>query len=53
MAIEIEQCIVELWRLGRDRAKLDKLKSFIEQLFECIDARQQQREEAKRISRAT
>ena len=53
MAIEIEQRIDELGDLAAREHNYTKLKTFIEQLFECIDARQQQREEAKRISRAT
>lgn len=53
MAIEIEQRIDELGDLAAREHNYTKLKTFIEQFFERIGARQQQCEEAKRISRAT
>jgi len=48
MAIKIEERIDELCNLNYTR-----VKSVIEQLLECIDARQRQREETKKISLST
>jgi hypothetical protein len=48
--IDIEQRIDQLCDLAAREHDYTKLKKFIEQLLECIDARQQQREGAKRIS---
>jgi hypothetical protein len=53
MAIKIEERIDELCALAAREQNYTKLKSVIEQLLECIDARQRQREEAKRISLPT
>lgn len=53
MAIKIEERIDELCDLAAREQNYTKLRSVIEQLLECIDARQRQREEAKRISLPT
>lgn len=53
MAITIEQRIDELCELAARERNYTKLKSLIEQLLECIDAKQQQREERKKISLST
>ena len=53
MAIKIEECIDELSNLAATEQNYTKLKSVIEQLLECIDARQRQREETKKISLST
>ena len=53
MAIEIEQRIDELCDLAAREQNYTKLKSVIEQLLECIDARQRQREETKKIVLST
>ena len=49
MAIKIEERIDELCNLAATEQNYTKLKSVIEQLLECIDARQRQREETKRF----
>jgi hypothetical protein len=55
MAIKIEERIDELCNLAAGEQNYAKLKSVIEQLLECIDARQRQREETetKKISLST
>ena len=53
MAIKIEERIDELCDLAAREQNYTKLKSVIEQLLECIDARQRQREETKKISLST
>ena len=53
MAIKIEERIDELCNLAAGEQNYAKLKSVIEQLLECIDARQRQREETKKISPLT
>ena len=53
MAIKIEERIDELCNLAAGEQNYTKLKSVIEQLLECIDARQRQREETKKISLST
>jgi hypothetical protein len=50
MDINIERRIDELCDLAAREHDTQKLKNVIEQLLECIDARQQQREGAKKIS---
>jgi len=50
MAIKIEERIDELCSLAATEQNYTKLKRVIEQLLECIDARQRQREETKKIS---
>jgi hypothetical protein len=53
MAIKIEDRIDELCNLAATEQNYTKLKSVIEQLLECIDARQRQREETKKIPLST
>ena len=53
MAIKIEERIDELCNLAATEQNHTKLKSVIEQLLECIDARQRQREEPKKASLST
>jgi hypothetical protein len=53
MAIKIEERIDELCALAAREQNYTKLKSVIGELLECIDIRQRQREEAKRISLPT
>jgi hypothetical protein len=53
MAVTIEERIDELCDLAAREQNYTKLKSVIEQLLECIDARQRQREETKKISFST
>jgi len=53
MAIKIEERIDELCSLAATEQNYTKLKRVIEQLLECIDARQRQREETKKISLST
>jgi hypothetical protein len=53
MAIEIEQRIAELCNLAAGEQNYTKLKRVIEQLLECIDVRQRQREETNKISLST
>ena len=53
MAIEIEQRIDELCDLAAREQNYTELKNVIEQLLECIDARQRQREEVNKISLPT
>jgi hypothetical protein len=53
MAIKIEERIDELCNLAATEQNYTKLKSVIEQLLECIDTRQRQREETKKISLST
>jgi hypothetical protein len=53
MAIKLEERIGELCDLAAREQNYTKLKSVIEQLLECIDARQRQREETKKISPLT
>jgi len=53
MAIKIEERIDELCSLAATEQNYTKLKRVIEQLLECIDARQRQREETKMISPST
>ena len=53
MAIKIEERIDELCNLAAREQNYTKLKSVIEQLLECIDARQRQREETKKIVLST
>jgi hypothetical protein len=53
MAITIEERIDELCDLAAREQNYTKLKSVIEQLLECIDTRQRQREETKNFSRST
>jgi len=53
MAIKIEERIDELSNLAATEQNYTKLKSVIEQLLECIDTRQRQREETKKISLST
>jgi hypothetical protein len=53
MAIKIEERIDELCNLAAREQNYTKLKSVIEQLLECIDTRQRQREETKKISLST
>jgi hypothetical protein len=53
MAIKIEERIDELCNLAATEQNYTKLKSVIEQLLECIDARKRQREETKKISLST
>ena len=53
MAIKIEERIEELCNLAAREQNYTRLKSVIVKLVECIDARQRQREEAKRISLPT
>ena len=50
MIVKMEQRIDELCDLAASEHDYTKLRSVIEQLLECIDARQRQREEAKKIS---
>jgi hypothetical protein len=50
MVIKIEERIGELCDLAAKEQNYTKLKSVIEQLLECIDTRQRQREETKKIS---
>jgi hypothetical protein len=50
MYISIERRIDELCDLAAPEHDYKKLKNVIEQLLECIDARQQQREGSKKIS---
>jgi len=53
MAIKIEERIDELCSLAATEQNYTKLRRVIEQLLECIDARQRQREETKKISLST
>jgi hypothetical protein len=53
MAIKIEERIDELCDLAAREQNYTKLKNVIEQLLECIDARQRQREEVNKISLPT
>jgi len=53
MAIKIEERIDELCNLAAREQNYTKLKNVIEQLLECIDARQRQREEVNKISLPT
>jgi hypothetical protein len=53
MAVTIEERIDEVCDLAAREPNYTKLKSVIEQLLDCIDARQRQREEAKRVSLPT
>ena len=53
MAIKIEERIEELCDLAAREQNYAKLKNVIEQLLECIDARQRQREETKKIVLST
>jgi hypothetical protein len=53
MAIKIEERIDELCDLAAREQNYAKLKNVIEQLLECIDTRQRQREETKKISLST
>jgi hypothetical protein len=53
MAIKIEERIDELCNLAAREQNYAKLKNVIEQLLECIDTRQRQREETKKISLST
>jgi hypothetical protein len=53
MAITIEERIDELCDLAAREQNYTKLKNVIEQLLECIDARQRQREEATKTSLPT
>jgi len=53
MAIKIEDRIDELCNLAAAEQNYTKLKSVIEQLLECIDARQRQREETRKTSLST
>jgi hypothetical protein len=48
--VTIERRINELCDLAAREHDYTKLKHVIEQLLECIDTRQQQREEAKKTS---
>jgi hypothetical protein len=50
MDISIERRIDELCDLAAREYDYTKLKNVIEQLFECIDARQLQRDGARKIS---
>jgi hypothetical protein len=50
MAIEIEQRIEELCKRAAKEPDPTKLKNLVGQLIECIDVRQQKREEAKKKS---
>ena len=49
MIVKMEQRIDELCDLAASEHDYTKLRSVIEQLLECIDARQRQREEAKNV----
>jgi len=53
MAIKIEERIDELCNLAATEQNYTKLRRVIEQLLECIDARQRQREETKKVSPST
>ena len=53
MAIKIEERIDELCNLAATEQNYTRLKSVIEQLLECIEARQRQREETKKASLST
>jgi hypothetical protein len=53
MAIKLEERIDELCDLAAREHNYTKLKGVIEQLLECIDARQRHREETKKISPLT
>ena len=53
MAIKIEERIDELCSLAATEQNYTKLRRVIEQLLECIDARQRQREETKKVSLST
>ena len=53
MPIKIEERVDELCNLAATEQNYTKLKSVIEQLLEYIDARQRQREEAKKNESGT